>query len=850
MSANDCIAAAEKAAGGKLNLEQITEAIEVLQERQKYLMAADNSLSMEEAALRAADELGREAMEAAEYKKRAAFINARRRAEALAYLKNNWMDQPELGAESFLVGTNLTRDGARNSVSGMQASRAGRYIGGFLADIEATGKMDQFSSGQYDLDISRALRELGQDEPKLDGIPKDAIDLAKVIRKWQDYARIEANKYGAMIGKLDDYITNQSHDVIRLRRVGRDQWVKDIMPRLDPRTFKGKDPVKFLEAAYDGLVTGVHLKNTGAPSSFTGPRNIAKGMSAERTLHFKSADDWVAYNQDYGRGSLRESVLGSLNQLGESTALMQKLGTNPEANWNQVLDDFYAELRNTLDTDQLAKFEKARRTSLANRMKEVDGTSRIPVNGDLAYWSSVARAWTNMTSLGGAFLSGLTDVPVAAMELRYQGRNMLSGMGEMISGLTRGRGSADQRRILSSMGVYLEGMRGVATSRFSVDDTMRGTVSRMQNAFFRYNLQSWWTDTHRMSVGMALSNMTGSYKDVPFSKLPPEMSRSFEMYGINEGRWDLMRSVALSEAEGRQFMTTENFSQISDEAIAKQLEAEGRKATKPAINEMRDELASQLETYYSDRIAYAVLEPDARTRAMMRQGTQPGTIGGELLRFMVQFKSFSFSFVQKAIGRELYGRGYTPTKYGAAMAPMRDVIQAMTTGAPGATMLGMSQLMLWSTVFGYMAMASKDIVKGREPRDPADPNTIRAALVQGGGLGIYTDFIFGETNRFGGGIAETFAGPALGRLFSLVNIAQEARGVVTGEDVDIASKLFRWTQSNIPGLNLFYIKPVLDYMLLYHVQEWLNPGSLRRMEQRIQRENNQQFILRPSEVVQ
>lgn len=848
MAAQDCIDAAEKAAGGRLNLEQITEAIEVLQERQKQLMATDASLSMEDAALKAADELGAEALEAAAYKKRAAYINARRRAETLDYLRRNWADQPVLGAESFLVGTNVARTGARASVSVEQSQLSNSYVGGMLSDLEISGNLAQLSSGAFDDQIARALWQLRSDSPKLDGLPKVAVDVANTIDKWQENARINANKAGAMIGKLDNYITKQSHDPLRMRSAGKEEWIKAILPRLTPETFKEGDPYEFLSAAYDGLVTGVHFKNTGAPSrGFTGPRNIAKSVSQERVLHFRSADDWIAYNRDFGMGNLRESVIGSLSMLGESTALMKRLGTNPESNWNQVLDDFAKDLKGK--PDQLKAFDNARKRMLKNRFSEVDGTSRIPVDGDLARYSSIARAWVNMTSLGASIASSVTDIPVAATELRYQGRSMLSGMGELIKGLTSGRKSVEERQILSMVGVYMEGMRGAATNRFSVDDTLPGMVSKWQNLYFRLNLQSWWTDTHRASSGLSMSNYLALNSDKEFGGLSKELSRALDLYGIDSGRWDLMRSAGLSEANGRQFMTTENFSNIPDEKLASYLESQGRNPSANAIQELRMELADQLRGYISDRVSYAVLEPDARTRAVLRQGTQPGTVSGELMRFFGQFKSFGVSFIQKAAGRELYGRDYVPTEFGKGLAPFRDLIQAATSGSPAAQFMGMANLVVWSSVFGYMALAAKDIFKGKEPRDPSDPKVWMASFVQGGGFGIYTDFLFGEASRFGNKPLETLAGPAVSRIASLIDVWQEARLAAAGEEADLGSKLFRFGQSSVPGLNLFYIKPILDYAIFYRIQEWMNPGSMRRMEQRVKKENNQQFFLRPSEVV-
>lgn len=56
--------------------------------------------------------------------------------------------------------------------------------------------------------------------------------------------------------------------------------------------------------------------------------------------------------------------------------------------------------------------------------------------------------------------------------MRYQGRSFLGSLSEMATGLLKGRGSREQREILSSFGVYADSMRGEIMRRFSADDSM------------------------------------------------------------------------------------------------------------------------------------------------------------------------------------------------------------------------------------------------------------------------------------------------------------------------------------------------------------------------------------------
>ena len=840
MAAQDCedtIQAAAKAAGRELSLEEMIELQGDLTARIKQLQATDGMLSLEDAALRAADEMGNEVKLAAAIEKRNALLNARRRAELVGYIRGTWSDRPDLGLESFLVGTNVARPGARRSVAAEQKQLSQAYIAGFLHDIEAEGLLPFLTKGDLDADIADSLWRIGMNKP-LDGLSKEAVSIAKIMQKYQETARIDANRAGAFIRKLPGYVVRQSHDPYKIQRAGFKQWRDEILPLLDERTFEaGSDVDGFLFATYNGLASGVHLKvASGQPDGFKGPRNLAKKVSAERVLHFKDGLAWNQYNKVYGTGSLREAFLGGLDRSGDSTGMMRRLGTNPESNWNAALDELQMDLKD--DPEGLKKFNSDRNTLLKTRFAEVDGTSRLAANHIWARRSANIRAWQSMAKLGGAVISAVTDLPVAASEMRYQGKGMLSSMGTLIGGMVKGKKPAEQREILSTLGVFFDSVRGEVVSKFSADDTLGGKMSGLQQKFFKLNGLTWWTDTMRSTAALMMSHHLAYNRTLDWDKMNPDLKRTLELFDVDSGKWDLLRSTPSKEADGREYMTTQGIDNIPEESLAGYLASKGRTANAAAIGELREELRGSLRSYITDRASYAVIEPDARTRAIMRRGTQPGTVAGELLRFLGQFKAFPVAVLQKSIGRELYGRGYKPSPYGANVG--RELMQSMRSG--NGEKLGVAQLMLWTTLFGYGAMALKDIVKGREPRPVDDPKTWVAAMLQGGALGLYGDFLFGEANRFGGGLTQSLSGPTLGLIDGGYDLLARLRD---GDDTAAAS--FRFAIQNTPFANLFYTRAALDYLILHSVQEGLNPGALRRMERRIEKENAQQFLLRPSQ---
>jgi hypothetical protein len=148
-----------------------------------------------------------------------------------------------------------------------------------------------------------------------------------------------------------------------------------------------------------------------------------------------------------------------------------------------------------------------------------------------------------------------------------------------------------------------------------------------------------------------------------------------------------------------------------------------------------------------------------------------------------------------------------------------------------------------STVFGYGAMMAKDMLKGRSPRE-FSYSTALAAMVQGGGLGIYGDFLFGEYNRFGRSFLSTLAGPTFGQIDAVAELWTRARN---GEDV--AANLIKLAKDNTPFINVFYTRMAIDYLFLYQLQEFVNPGYLSRLEQRIMTENDQRFFMPPSRAI-
>lgn len=799
-----CFETVNRDSGRELTEREFKELGAQIEARAKQIQRQDPSLDPREVQVKAAQQLADDMKLAALIEKRNALLNQRKRIELTTYLQNVWKDRPTDGLQAILTGVQRSRQGARRSVALEQNALQGKYMGGLIADIERTGNFKLFVSGAADQDIARALWRLDDDHPDVKGLMPEAVEIARAVKKWQEVSRLDANKEGAAIGKERGYITRQSHDLHKIRQAGFDKWKEAIAPRLDldRMVIPGDDLNAFLKKTYDGLASGVHLKAETRPTltGFKGPSNIAKRASQERVLHFKSADDWMAYNCEFGTGSVRESVINGLRSASRTTGLMRVLGTNPE----NMLDVLGRAIQEKIDDpEKLRKFSDSMGGAVKNRLHQVDGSVNIPVNATAARVSANLRAWESMAKLGGAVISSITDIPVYASEVRYQGRGMLTGMGEALGAVAKGRAAGERKQVLSSLGVFFDSMIGEITRRGSLDDSFSAGVSRGMQQFFKFNLLNWWTESLRGSAALSLSHFMAKESVKAFDKLSPDMQRMLGLYGIDEPRWNIIRNGKQKLADGREYLTPDG---IEDETAA-----------------------SALRAFYVDRAEIAVIEPDAETMAIMRQGTQSGTAYGELLRFISQFKSFGVALTQKVLAREVYG-------YGA------DSLSAALRN--GQSLRGLANVILMSTIFGYGAQAAKDLIKGRTPRDPTNASTWLAAAIQGGGFGIYGDFMLGQYDRFGGDLLSKIAGPVPGLISDVDELRARA---MSGEDVGATA--LKTAINNAPFLNLFYTRMALDHAIFFEAQEAMNPGYLRRMERRLKKENDQTYWLSPSESV-
>ena len=782
------------------------------------------------------------------------------------FVLKSFPDNAEEGLTAILVGSNRRVEGARSAVSVQQFAQANQLIAGFNAELRANNLEIMFRDGLEGLSeaetqrrVTNAMSELGQQQTELEKITglkppvtetnPQILKLAEIMEKYSEMIRQKLNDRGANIEKMWGYIVKQSHDPFRVRNAadslglkladikldesikGTDinyqknyiAWKNYIMPKLDEnRTFvNAENRENFLQEIFNTLVGNKYLVVDGAANVY-GARsvnNITKNSKVKRILHFKNANDWFDYNEKFGVGNLKESFFSGIQTAGRNIGMIDALGAKPKENFEKIRFAVQRRLVAEGKGGQSANISKA--NQFDKYMKVVDGSIYTVADFGVARYSAIARSIASMAKLGGATISAAADIGIYGSEMRFQGRSFLGGMAEALGSLMRIKNTKQKKDIAQMLGFIVDNTIYDMSARYQVGDNLSKGWTNAQRTFFKYNALAWWTNTLKEGSMLGMANYFARQKNIKFKDLNPQLKELFTMYNIDSTKWDVIRKIAMEKADdGTEFINIGMLDKISDTDMKKILNVDSLTARQLGVEKER--FKSSVSGMLLDRSIYAVIEPDARLKANMTRGFLAGTPEGEAIRFMGQFKAFPFAIVTKVLGRELsYFKGPNVTKadYGR--------------GA-----VGITALMTTSLFMGYLSMTIKDLLKGKAPRDPLKGNTVLAAFLQGGGLGIYGDVLFKEV-RGSGDVAAAVVGPVFLTAFDI--LAGINYGI-RGEGGKAGKAAFRSIQSNIPFLNLFYIKSAYDYLIGHQLMETMNPGVLKRVEKRMKKDYNQEYL--------
>lgn len=614
-----------------------------------------------------------------------------------------------------------------------------------------------------------------------------AQELAEAWRKSAEQLRQRFNKAGGDIGFRSDWGLPQSHSWKKVREAGFDAWREVILPKLDrgrmvdTRTglaFTDEGLEVALRQVWETIRTdGANTLTPGAP----GGRSLANARGDARFLVFKDADGWMDYAEQFGAGSPYDAMMGHIESMARDIAALEILGPNPEATLRWVKDTIRKDAALDASPDSKGVEQAGKGADQLDWLwNEYSGAYLAPHSEKLARRFSGLRAFQVSTKLGGATLSAVSDVAFQAARRSFNGLGQASGIRDYLK-LMR-PGSIEDQKLAIRRGLIAEeyANRTAGQSRYLMEELTGEFSRRLASGVLRLSLLSRHTQAMRWVYGM---ESLATYTEVAgksFDQLEGPLRGALERYGIDAVSWDKLRSAKMDVDRGVEWISPHNLADADREIGDKFMEM----------------ILSETDI--------AVPVADLKTRAVFNQGFKRGTWLGEITRSALLFKSFGVSVILRQAGEIMAMQPATAARYAGG-------------------------LFIGTTLLGGVALQLKALAAGQDLRPMEDDDFWKAAMLQGGGFGIFGDFLFAAENRAGGGFAQTLAGPIVSDLQGFANVWNAK---------DPRTKIVREAKGFIPGNNLFYTRAAFDRMVADQIEEAINP-NLRAGRRRIFRRDRE-----------
>jgi hypothetical protein len=759
----------------------------------------------------------------ADVKAQAALKELRASQQALRFAESQERVALQRRINDLSSSQGISRDIEQTMINGDSITRGA--IGGMKDFIDAaetkdgTGLFRNLGMRLFDLDnpamTADVVREIFG---KADGSTGNRAAQAGA-KAWLDTIetlRQRFNAAGGDIGKLGYGYLTQIHDSLKVKAAGAQAWAAKVLPLLDREQYLRPDGSRMNDAEVGALLAAAHETlstggaNKTAPGQFRGTGARANKGSEARVLHFKDGDAWMAYMKDFGEGSLYDAVVGHIGKMGRDIALLEAYGPNPEQ-WFRVADDLARRVDRPDGGKTLAELRASR---AAGNLPEAywnlaTGKTGSPQSRLLARIGSDARNIQTAAKITWGPFSALADVATIAHTLHF---NRIPYFEYLTA--VKDRFSADHKAELQAHGIMAESALNTL-NRFTGDHLSHSLTGRITNGVMKLSLMNAWTDNLRGAFQDVLMHNWSSKIGKAWGELDQWDQYLMQRHGITEADWAVISKAEAVEISGRQFLLGDG---MSDRQVA-----------------------TRWQSFISDESMFAVVNPDAATRAIATAGGMPaGSISGEVARSIMQFKSFPMAMLTR------HWRRAFETPQGLEGAPLGFGAETATGGTVNKIAV-LAALGLSATLMGAIQTQSRSVLSGKDPitMDPTEEHGRKfwtKAFAAGGGAGFLSDVLMAPADdptrnwqgKFG------LLGPVAGATAGWFDVAQSKHP--SADAVKLVS-------DQLPFVDMWQTRAAYEHWFLNMAQENLNPGYLARMQQRAQKQWGQQSWWAPGDAL-
>lgn len=719
------------------------------------------------------------------------------------------------------------------------------YMRQTMGAIDAMKHGQNFLARAFDVDNPAMERDIIREiYRKADGSTGNEVAkaAAEQVSKTNEAMRKRFNASGGKVGDVGYGYVPIRHNQAKVLGNGSDTarrtWADFVMPLLDRSKYLNDDGNVMTDGELRQLLTGeargpwqeANIAAKGkdvkkrAPGIWdeiagTSPREIttirgavgarANANSEHRFLHFVDADAHLEYNRSYGEGSLLGALNDHVTGMAKNIALVERYGPNPTRN-------IMAQIDRTSEHDATPVHILERgMTSIGAYWNYVNGVTNTPVNPALAKKFETVRTTVGAIKLQGTVLAALGDVGTMFVTANYNKVPFFRTLGT--AARLMAPGSKDLRSWLSSQGLIAETLEHGMT-RWGTDNLATDWAKNLSASTMKFGGVTGWTDALRTGFQANMMRGLAEISKTPWENLTEWDRRTMSRAGITPDDWAVVNQTEPGKFGGNSYLTPD--------AIYETGHADAPNVVPKILGMIREEGE------------FAVLNPDLTTK-VIASGT-PGTWSGELQKTFMQFKSFPIAMITRHWGR---------------LAEMRRSGDFKVDGAPAlANPLAYgAALIVSTTLIGAMTTEIKNLLAGKDPESLGGDVKHAAsfwtrAFTTGGGAGFAGDMLNAAftSSDYGSLLSSLVGGPVLSTIFQPVHaLAENAAAASEGKDTHVAADLVKVAKSNLPLINLWYWKTVMNRLIWDNIAESVSPGVTQRNINKSNKEFGNEYWWQP-----
>lgn len=447
---------------------------------------------------------------------------------------------------------------------------------------------------------------------------------------------------------------------------------------------------------------------------------------------FKDWESWGAYDDVYGTGDLYESIIRDIESSGDKIGIASILGDSP---YNTHLDLTKVQVK--------AGLPKVPSKSLWHRnvelyFQDVIGVNQGPASVTTANIFANIRSISAMPRLLKLTFMSLPDATRMASFADKWGYGFWEPLMHDLKHTFNFVKSEERAEVAKDLKFALRNEFGFL-GRYVDASNASEAIRKFSGSYYR-NLGVNALDTGRkVSAATTMARGLGRNSGKKFSELPERMQDQLSKF-ISEPEWDLIRKY---KSKRFNIITADSARSVTDGELSELRRLTG---VKTSLAEMRNDLDRKVYSLFNVAAENAVLMPGAFERAWLYQGTQPGTVSGEILRMIGQFKSYPLAGIDRVYAQRFMDKDSTSSKIMwatqmfAATLPMNFLITYMDYASQGLSMPDPSMMPAGQRARFYMSMIESSFGVFYKVLDPKEQQSdLISTMFNGPGLRMISD---------------------------------------------------------------------------------------------------------------